>query len=143
MCKQLLHTPRTRIGTYPNSFHAVSVRESTPTFEEFSIFLPHPYHFSESYMTVLNPPLVDKPDLTRQHAILDWTKKFVVNRLLYMVLLGVLCLGIFPFCILFPFTMWIGRAWDSASSSKTHANAVEALWDVIGKPYDILVKMVG
>jgi hypothetical protein len=75
--------------------------------------------------------------------MIDWIQKFVVNRLLYMVLLAVLCLGIFPFCILFPFTMWLARTWDSASSSKTHAKAVEAVWDIVGKPYDKLVKLVG
>lgn len=75
--------------------------------------------------------------------VLDWIKKFVVNRLLYSVLLTVLCFGIFPFCTLFPFTMWIGRTWDSMSSNKTHAKKIEQVWDVIGKPYDYLVKLVG
>jgi hypothetical protein len=70
-------------------------------------------------------------------------KKFVVNRLLYMVLLTVLCLGIFPFVTFFSFSMWIGRTWDSASSNKTHAKKIEELWDKIGKPYDYLVKLVG
>ena len=73
----------------------------------------------------------------------DWIKKFVVNRLLYMVLLTVLCLGIFPFVIFFFLTMWIGKAWDSASSNKTHALKIEGLWDIIGKPYDYLVNLVG
>jgi len=75
--------------------------------------------------------------------LLDWIKKFVINRLLYMVLLIVLCLGIFPFCTLFPFTMWIGETWDSMSSKKTHARSIEKVWDIIGKPYDALVKLVG
>ena len=73
----------------------------------------------------------------------DWIKKFVVNRLLYMALLTVLCLGIFPFVTFFPFTMWIGKRWDSVSSNKTHAKKIEGFWDIIGKPYDYLVKLVG
>jgi hypothetical protein len=73
----------------------------------------------------------------------EWIKKFVVNRLLYSALLLILCLGIFPFCTLFPLTMWIGKRWDSISSKKTHAKRIEALWDTIGKPYDLLVKLVG
>lgn len=73
----------------------------------------------------------------------DWMKKFVVNRLLYMALLAVLCLGIFPFVVLFPFTMWIGKRWDSVSSNKAHAKKIEEFWDKIGKPYDYLVKLVG
>ena len=72
----------------------------------------------------------------------DWIKKFVVNRLLYMVLLTVLCLGIFPFVTFFSFTMWIGKRWDSVSSNKTHAKKIEGFWDTIGKPYDYLVKLV-
>jgi len=73
----------------------------------------------------------------------DWIKKFAVNRLLYMVLLTVLCLGIFPFVTFFAFSMWIGRTWDSFSSNKTHARNIERIWDLIGKPYDYLVKLVG
>jgi len=73
----------------------------------------------------------------------DWIKKFAVNRVLYSVLLMVLCLGIFPFCILYPFTMWIGRTWDSMSSNKAHAKNIENVWDIIGRPYDYLVKLVG
>lgn len=75
--------------------------------------------------------------------LLEWIKKFVINRFLYSVLLAVLCLGIFPFCTLYPFTMWLGKTWDSMSSNKTHAKKIEEVWDVIGKPYDYLVKLVG
>ena len=73
----------------------------------------------------------------------DWIKKFVVNRLLYAVLLAVLCLGIFPFVVFYSITMRLGRAWDSVSKSKTHAQKIEELWDIIGRPYDYLVKLVG
>lgn len=73
----------------------------------------------------------------------EWLKKMVVNRLLYTVLLGVLCLGIFPFCTLFPFTMWIGKTWDKFSPKSKITSKIEGVWDVIGKPYDALVKLVG
>ena len=75
--------------------------------------------------------------------MLAWIKKLFVNRLLYSALLLVLCLGIFPFCTLFPLTMWVGKRWDSISSNKTHAKKIEKFWDIIGKPYDYLVKLVG
>ena len=75
--------------------------------------------------------------------MIAWIRKFLLNRLLYMVLLTVLCLGIFPFCILFPLTLWVAKTWDSMSSTKTHARAIERMWDFIGKPYDYLVKLVG
>lgn len=67
----------------------------------------------------------------------------MVNRFLYMVLLTVLCLGIFPFIVFSTLSMWIGKTWDSASSDKKHVEKIEAFWDVIGKPYDYLVKLVG
>jgi hypothetical protein len=67
----------------------------------------------------------------------------VVNGLLYMVLLTVLCLGIFSFVTFFSFIMWIGKGWDSVSSNKTHAKKIEGFWDMFGKPYDYLVKLVG
>ena len=44
-----------------------------------------------------------------------WLRKFVINRLLYMLLLVILCLGIFPLRTLFPFTMRIGRTLDKFS----------------------------
>ena len=87
--------------------------------------------------------LVNGPAFPQRYVMLEWLKKFVLNRLLYMVLLTVLCLGIFPFCILFPLTIWVGDAWDSASSKKTHAKMIEGFWDIIGRPYDYLVKLVG
>ena len=67
----------------------------------------------------------------------------MVNGLLYMVLLTVLCLGIFSFVTFFSFIMWIGKGWDSVSSNKTHAKKIEGFWDMFGKPYDYLVKLVG
>ena len=39
--------------------------------------------------------------------------------------------------------MWIGKGWDSVSSNKTHAKKIEGFWDMFGKPYDYLVKLVG
>ena len=73
----------------------------------------------------------------------EWLRKFVINRLLYMVLLAVLCLGIFPFVILFPLTMRIGMMWDKFSPKAKLAAKIERAWDIIGKPYDALVKLVG
>jgi hypothetical protein len=73
----------------------------------------------------------------------EWLWKFVINRLLYMVLLIVLCLGIFPFCTLFPFTMWIGKTWDRFLPKTKLESKVEMVWDIIGRPYDALVKLVG
>ncbi len=75
--------------------------------------------------------------------MVNWLWKFAINRFLYAVLLVVLCLGIFPFCTLFPFTMWLGRSWDRISPSSKLESKVEKVWDIIGRPYDALVRMAG
>jgi hypothetical protein len=63
--------------------------------------------------------------------------------LLYLVLLIMVCTFIFPFIVLYAFTSWIGDTWVKFSpSSKLRVN-IEAMWDVIGGPYDRLVKLVG
>ena len=74
---------------------------------------------------------------------MDFFKKFIVNRLLYMVLLAVLCLGIFPFMVLYPLTMRIGKILGKFSGNSKLTLNIDAMWDVLGKPYDALVKMVG
>ena len=73
----------------------------------------------------------------------EWLKKIVWNRFLYMVLLVVLCFGIFPFVVLFCLTMWIGETWDKFSPKSKLASKIERVWDIIGTPYDALVKLVG
>jgi hypothetical protein len=74
---------------------------------------------------------------------MDWLKKFVLNRALYMVLLAVLCAGIFPFVILYCLTGWIGKSWKKFSPTSKLAARIEVIWDMIGVPYDALVKLVG
>lgn len=75
--------------------------------------------------------------------MLNWTKKFVMHHLLYSVLLLVLCLGIFPFIILYASSMFIARSLDQLSKGNTLADAVDRMWTKIGVPYDYLVQAVG
>ncbi len=72
-----------------------------------------------------------------------WITKFLINRLLYVVLLIILCFGIFPFIVLYALTMSIGRVWDKFSPKSKITSKIEAVWDIIGIPYDALVKLVG
>jgi hypothetical protein len=72
---------------------------------------------------------------------MNWIKKFVINRLIYMVLLTVLCLGIFPFMILYPTTMLIGEILDKFFAGSKRAAKIDKLWNIIGIPYDALVKL--
>lgn len=73
----------------------------------------------------------------------NWLTKFVLNRFLYMVLLLILCFGIFPFVITYALTTSIGRAWGKFSPKSKLASRIEGFWDAIGAPYDALVKLVG
>ena len=74
---------------------------------------------------------------------MDWIKKFVINRFLYLVLLIVLCVGIFPFVLLFNVTVGIGRIVDKVSRKTKIGPKIERGWDVLGRPYDALVRLVG
>lgn len=72
-----------------------------------------------------------------------WIKKFLMHYVLYGALLLVLCLGIFPFIVLYSSSMSIAELLDRVSKDKTRAKRLDQLWTVVGKPYDYLVKTVG
>ena len=70
-------------------------------------------------------------------------KRYTLHYVLYGALLLLLCLGIFPFIILFSSSMSIARAIDRFSSDGKLAPKLDHFWTVIGTPYDYLVKTVG
>ena len=72
---------------------------------------------------------------------MDWVRKFIIKRLLFMVLLLGLCLGIFPFIIFYPLTMRIGMVLGKLSANPKLASKIDAAWNILGKPYDALVEM--
>jgi ABC-type glycerol-3-phosphate transport system permease component len=74
---------------------------------------------------------------------MTWLKKFLTHYVLYAVLLLVLCLGIFPFIILYSSSMSIAELLDRVAPQKKLAQRLENFWTVIGTPYDYLVKTVG
>lgn len=74
---------------------------------------------------------------------MNWLKKFLTHYVLYAALLVVLCLGIFPFIIFYSSSMSIAELLDRFSQDKKHAQRLESVWTIIGKPYDYLVKTVG
>lgn len=74
---------------------------------------------------------------------MDWIKKFVLHRFLHLVLLLVLCIGIFPFVIFFNITTWIGRLLDKFSPKSGIPAKIDRVWNMLGRPYDALVKLVG
>ena len=75
--------------------------------------------------------------------MLKWFKKFMMHYVLYGALLLVLCLGIFPFVVLYTSSMSIARILDRFSKDGKRAQKLDRLWTVIGKPYDYLVNTVG
>ncbi len=75
--------------------------------------------------------------------MVNWLKKFMMHYVLYGALLLLLCLGIFPFVVLYTSSMSIAEMLDRFSKDKKRTQAVDRLWTVIGTPYDYLVKTVG
>ena len=75
--------------------------------------------------------------------MLKWLKKFMMHYVLYGALLLLLCLGIFPFIVLYASSMSIARILDRFSPDKKRAQRLDRLWTVVGTPYDYLVKTVG
>jgi hypothetical protein len=76
-------------------------------------------------------------------AMVKWLKKFMMHYVLYGALLLLLCLGIFPFIVLYASSMSIARILDRFSPDKKRAQRLDRLWTVVGTPYDYLVKTVG
>jgi hypothetical protein len=74
---------------------------------------------------------------------MDWLKKFLTHYVLYAALLLLLCVGIFPFVILYSTSTSIAELLDRTSPGNKLAQKLESFWTIVGKPYDYLVKTVG
>jgi hypothetical protein len=74
---------------------------------------------------------------------MNWLKKFLTHYVLYFALLLVLCLGIFPFIILYSSSMSLAEMLDRFSAGNKSAAALDRFWTMIGVPYDYLVRTVG
>jgi hypothetical protein len=72
-----------------------------------------------------------------------WFKQFLTHYVLYGALLLLLCLGIFPFIILYSSSTSIAEMFDRASPGSKLAQKLERFWTIVGRPYDYLVKTVG
>jgi len=59
--------------------------------------------------------------------------------LVYIPLLFGLCMGIFPFVILYTTSLGIGLFLDAVFPSKRYGKRLDNMWDILGKPYDFLV----
>lgn len=74
---------------------------------------------------------------------MNWLKGFLTHYVLYGALLLVLCLGIFPFIVLYSSSMSIAELLDRFSPGNQVARKLDGFWTVVGIPYDYLVKAVG
>jgi hypothetical protein len=74
---------------------------------------------------------------------MNWLKTFLTHYVLYGALLLVLCLGIFPFIVLYSSSTSIAEMLDRFSPGNKLAQKLESLWTIVGIPYDYLVKAVG
>jgi hypothetical protein len=74
---------------------------------------------------------------------MNWLKRFLTHYVLYGALLLLLCLGIFPFIVLYSSSMSIAEMLDRFSPGGKLAQKFDAFWTIIGMPYDYLVKTVG
>jgi hypothetical protein len=70
-------------------------------------------------------------------------KTFLTHYVLYGALLLVLCLGIFPFVVLYSSSMSIAELVDRISGGNKLAQKLDGIWTIVGKPYDYLVNTVG
>jgi hypothetical protein len=74
---------------------------------------------------------------------MNWLKKFLTHYVLYAALLLLLCVGIFPFIILYSSSTSLAELLDRASTGSKFAQKLERFWTMVGKPYDYLVRTVG
>jgi hypothetical protein len=74
---------------------------------------------------------------------MNWLKTFFNHYVLYAALLLLLCLGIFPFIILYSTSTTLAETLDRASKGNKLAQKLDRFWTIVGMPYDYLVKTVG
>ena len=74
---------------------------------------------------------------------MHWLKTFLTHYVLYGALLLMLCLGIFPFIIIYSSSTSIAKLLDRLMPGNKLAFKLENLWTIVGTPYDYLVKTVG
>jgi len=72
-----------------------------------------------------------------------WLKTFMTHYVLYGALLLMLCLGIFPFIVLYSSSTSLAELMDRLMPGNKLASKLETLWTIVGTPYDYLVKTVG
>ncbi len=74
---------------------------------------------------------------------MNWFKTFLTHYVLYGALLLTLCLGIFPFIIIYSSSTTLAGVLDKFLPGNQLAQKLENLWTIVGTPYDYLVRTVG
>jgi hypothetical protein len=75
--------------------------------------------------------------------LMSWLKQFLTHYVLYGALLLLLCLGIFPFIVLYSSSTSLAELLDRFLPGNKLAQRLDSFWTIVGVPYDYLVKTVG
>ena len=71
--------------------------------------------------------------------MIDTIRRMTKRYLVYIPLLVGVCIGIFPFVILYTMSLGIGSLLDTIFPNKRLGQKLDHMWDVLGEPYDYLV----
>jgi hypothetical protein len=68
--------------------------------------------------------------------------KVLKHYLIFIFILTIVCIGVFPFVVLYPTSILIGKILDTLLRSKNVSQKIDRVWDVLGTPYDFLLKVL-
>jgi hypothetical protein len=66
--------------------------------------------------------------------------KVLKHYLIFIFILTIVCIGVFPFVILYPTSLLIGSVLDTLLRNKNASQKIDRAWDVLGAPYEYLLK---
>ncbi len=66
--------------------------------------------------------------------------KVLKHYLIFIFILTIVCIGVFPFVVLYPTSLLIGSVLDTLFRNKNASQKIDRAWDVLGAPYEYLLK---
>lgn len=66
--------------------------------------------------------------------------KVFKHYVIFVFILTIVCVGVFPFVILYPTSLLIGSILDTMFRNKNMSEKIDRAWNVIGTPYEYLLK---
>jgi hypothetical protein len=68
--------------------------------------------------------------------------KVLKHYLIFIFILTIVCVGVFPFVVLYPTSLLIGSVLDTLFRNKNVSQKIDRGWDVLGAPYEYLLKIL-